>query len=83
MEQKNFKKNSFLPQQEGLSADWIELGLNDFSKKINTEYNKVVPKKLREEKNMDKKKEKSFWKWVKKFLKKNNGKKGKVIRGEI
>ena len=36
----------------------------DFSKKITSFYNKVVPSHLREEKMIDKNREKSFNKWV-------------------
>jgi hypothetical protein len=55
------KDGNITSQQVNVNVDWTE---QDFSDKVTEGYNKVVPKHLREDKPIDKEKEKSFSDWV-------------------
>ena len=47
--------------------NFTDKDVKDFCDKITEGYNKVVPKHLREDKHIDKEKEKSFSDWVEKL----------------
>ena len=58
------KDGNITSQQEDVVVDWTEQDVKDFSDKVGEGYNRIVPKHLREDKPIDKEKEKSFSKWV-------------------
>jgi hypothetical protein len=58
------KNGEMVLKQEEIIVDWTENDVKDFSDKLTEGYNRVVPKHLREDKPIDKDKEKSFGDWV-------------------
>ena len=58
------KDSNITSQQVNVNVDWTEQDVKDFSDKVTEGYNKVIPKHLREDKPIDKEKEKSFSDWV-------------------
>ena len=58
------KNSEMVSKQEEIIVDWTDNDIKDFSDKLTKGYNRVVPKHLREEKPIDKDKEKSFGDWV-------------------
>jgi hypothetical protein len=58
------KDGNITSKQVNVNVDWTEQDVKDFSDKVIEGYNKVIPKHLREDKPIDKGKEKSFSDWV-------------------
>ena len=54
------KNGEIVSKQEEIIVDWTDKDVKDFSDIITERYHKLVPKHLREEKPIDKDKEKSF-----------------------